>query len=432
MWKPFEILAGRWRKQPRRGTEVYPRLMMLGRQQGGKKRPVVRPTPANLRYFSRTPYARRAINTIKNPIAQLGWEIRPVKGVTLNSDLQQKIDTLTFCFDHPNQDDSFRTLLEQVIEDYLVVSAGAIEQQIGGDLTRPIWLWPVDGQSIHVFPDWSGKPNEAKYIQILGYGNIGLEQGTPLLNDELIYLRPNPNTASPYGYGPLEIAFRTISRKLGVDEYAGNLATNAQPKDMLFFEGADTTFIQALRQYWINEIEGQGQVPIVGGNGKGSVIKLHGGGDDELFLQYQEFLIRELAAAFDISPQNLGVERDVNRSTGEVSEGRDWDQAIKPMASLIQQHLTREVVHAKLGYYSLEFTFVGLDREDEQATAEIYEIYYQNNLITPNEHREKLGLAPSDDPISDKLYAEVQSAAKAVDGPGPKPKRKPKSTKTED
>ncbi len=417
LWNKLKLAALRWRKKPRRETDIYPRLVSIGTAgRMDKKRPAIKGTATNLRYFSRTVHARRAINAIKNPISQLGWEVAPIPGVKMSRELERRAEIAASCLDHPNADDSFRTLIEQVIEDYLGVGAGAIEQQLGAEENRPLWLWPVDGQSIRIFPGWSGERNEARYLQVLGYGNIGMEQGVPLLNDELIYIRANPSTATPYGYGPLEIAFNTISRKLGVADFAGNMATNARPQNMLYFEGADKGWVDAFRSFWRNEIEAQGVVPIVGGNSEAKVLALHGGNDDALYLKYQEFLIREIATAFDLSPQNLGVERDINRNTSETAEDRDWDQAIKPLANLIAEHLTREALHGKLGFYQLQFRFVGIDREDEKATAEIYEKYYKNNAITPNEQRERLGLPPLVSEWGDMTAADVEIAISAARG----------------
>jgi hypothetical protein len=48
----------------------------------------------------------------------------------------------------------------------------------------------------------------------------------------------------------------------------------------------------------------------------------------------------------DAPPQNLGVERDLNRNTSETSEDRDREQAIKPYAHLLESHLTREALPA--------------------------------------------------------------------------------------
>ena len=88
---------------------------------------------------------------------------------------------------------------------------------------------------------------------------------------------------------------------------------------------------------------------------------------------------------------NLGLEGDVNRSTAEVAAERDWDNTIIPLAELLSNYLTREVLHQRLGFYQIEFKFEGLYREDESNIAKIYETEYKNNAITPNEYREERG-----------------------------------------
>jgi len=73
-------------------------------------------------------------------------------------------------------------------------------------------------------------------------------------------------------------------------------------------------------------------------------------------------------------------------------------------------------LHAKLGFYQLEFKFNGLYREDEESTAKIYETYYKNNLITPNEQRFKLGMEPLDTQWGDLNFADTQIALSAARG----------------
>ena len=82
---------GRNRKAPERDTIQFPSLVQSG-QWGQTRRLAIKPTPRNLRYFARTPYARRAVNAIKNPIALLDWEIAPMPGVEMNADLEKQID----------------------------------------------------------------------------------------------------------------------------------------------------------------------------------------------------------------------------------------------------------------------------------------------------------------------------------------------------
>jgi hypothetical protein len=387
-----------------RDSIPFPNLLQPGNLRA-QRRIAYKPTPRNLRWFSRTPYPRRAINAIKNSIALLDWEVVPMPGIDMNPELEKQAEVAAYCLDHPNLDDSARTFIEQIVEDILH-GAGAAEMQLSGDPNRPLWMWPVDGLTIQIFPGWNGQPNEARYVQIVGYGNFvgnGLGQQVMLRNDEIIYIRPNPTSAVPFGYGPLEVAFNSISRSLGVGEFAGNVATNARPSIGLDLgEGSTPEMLMAFRQYCRNEVEGQGLMPIfsmndLNGQGKSrgpQVLRFYPEGDAGLYLKYQEFLIREIATAFDISPQNLGVEHDVNRNTSETAEDRDRTQAIKPYAHLLESHITRDAIHGKLGFSQLRFQFIGIEQEDEESLARTYEFEFKNNAITPDEYRERRGMAP--------------------------------------
>lgn len=421
--------TGRPPKAPERETRPYPTLMQWNTTQTKQGRFLYKPTPRNLRYFSRTPYARRAINAIKNPIAMLDWEILPIDGVDLNSELEKQIEVATNCFAHPNYDDSFSTLAEQMVEDYLL-GACAVEMQVSGDPVRPLWLFPADGLSFQIFPMWDGNKNQPRYAQVIGYGTaFGGNTVCELRNDELMYIRPNGSSSTPFGYGSIEIAFNTINNILGVAEFAGNVASNQRPSIALDMgEGYTQDDLNEFRGYWMNEIEGQGKVPILSTKPNGrsdaksqrglEVHRLYPEGDSGLFLEYQNFLIRTLAASCDLSPQNFGIEADVNRNTSETAEDRDWNQAIKPVAGKLESHLTREAIHGKLGFSQLRFKFVGLDREDEKVKSEIFKIRYEGNSITPNEMRAHWGEAPMESEWGDMCFADMQIAVKAAQGAG--------------
>src|SRR5215468_3914192 len=98
-----------------------------------------KPTPQNLRRFSETPVARKAINTIKDRIAGMRWRIQPRNGRSLEQlpDGALRIQVLSDNLDAPNPDDSFRSLAEQVLEDINVGGYGAIEVQTTEDPERP-------------------------------------------------------------------------------------------------------------------------------------------------------------------------------------------------------------------------------------------------------------------------------------------------------
>src|SRR6478672_8838354 len=78
-----------------------------------------KPSPANLRRFAEMPIARKAINTIKDRIAGMQWRIQPRHGRSLDDlpNAAERVATLTLNFEQPNPEDSFRSMIEQVLED---------------------------------------------------------------------------------------------------------------------------------------------------------------------------------------------------------------------------------------------------------------------------------------------------------------------------
>lgn len=401
--------------QPGRETFAYPRVVDVGGWSTAK-RPLIKPTPANLRMFSKTPYVRRAINRVKNSIAALDWEIIPANGVTMNSTLAKQIEIATNCFKHPNNDDSFTSFVEALITDDLISGASCFEQQKGVDIMRPLWMYPVDALSIQIFAGWQGAPGEARYCQTLGYGNIGGIKGIELTNEELVYIKSDPTTENPFSYGAVESTFATINRWLGVTDYAGDLASNTQPSNLLILSGLGQEKLQTVRNWWRNDIEGQGQTPIMGEpeGGESKVLKLRGTDDKALFLEYQQVLLRGVAAGFDLQPLSLNITSDINRNTAEVAEDMDWNSAIKPRAKRLQLGLTHNTLHGQLGFYQLVFRFKALDRRDEKNLAEVYQLEYRNNATTPNQYRLQRGWDPLPNVWGDRTYAESEIAKEAA------------------
>ena len=407
---------GRPKHEPARQTVPYARLQnIFSSWGGGRDRPIIKATPSNLRRFSRTVYARRALRIIKDSIATKAFVVRPKDGVEVNPELQRQIDLVTSCFARPNNDDSWRSLVEQLVEDICVAGAGALEQQVGGDKMRPLWLWPVDALTIQIVPGWDGEAAKARYWQTLGYGNVGTQQGRALRNDELVYMRSDPSTDTPFGLGWLEVAFNTINRQLATAEFAGNVAGNATPANLLFFKGASAEDIQTVRNYWTDEIEGQGKFPIFGSEDMKSV-QLHATDDKSLLIKYYELLVREIAAASGLSPMNFAIERDVNRGTAEVGEDRDYRQTIIPIASLVTSYLNREVIEGRLGFSQIEVAILGLDREDELATSKVLQNRWSTNSITADEIRSRYGEAPMESVWGKMTKADVDIAIAAARG----------------
>lgn len=385
----------------KRDTTPWPMWQNYYNGGGNTRQAIPKPSPQNLVRFAENPIARRAINCIKNPIASLDWKIVPADGLKITPDMKKRAAIATNCLRSPNPDDSFRSLIEQVIEDTLT-TAGAVEAQLSSDTEHPLWLYPVDGSSIRLYPLWDGKPNTPRYAQYTGMSGKHVD----LRNDELIYIRINPRTSTPFGLTPMETAFNLITAFVSSFTFAQNVAGNGVPRGILDL-GPDisTADVNAFRTYWQNDVEGQGRMPIFGAYAQHAdksskpidFIKLFKGDDAELRLKWQEWLVRLIAMAFGLSPQKLNLETSVNRATAEEMAEADDDGTIIPMAHLIAEHITREAIGRKLGWYDLKFKWQGLDPDDDESRSKIHETYIGSDVMTPNEVRSERGLPPLPD-----------------------------------
>ena len=364
-----------------------------------------KPTPVNLRRFAETPVVRRAI---KDRIAAMDWQVRVRRGVRPD-DLafaQRKLRALRRTLEEPNAVDSFRTLIEQVIEDALTGGYGAIEMEPTGDPERPAMLWPVDGASIRINARWDGQADSPRYAQALP-GQLE-SAAIDLRDDQLIYIRMNPRSFTPFGLGPLEVAFETVNQFLASHRFAAKLAANTVAQYALWLNEATPAQHDRLIRWWQDEIEGTGRVPLLSTEQKPEVLRFAQGTDADMRLAWQQFLIRMVANAFGLPPLLLGLENDVNQSTASELTDEAFRCAISPLAQLIAGHLTRDLFAKCIGWREFEFVFNDLDAKDELTELQVQVQLIGAGVLTIDEVRAMRGLGPLTPDGTTQLAAEGQ------------------------
>ena len=435
----------------RRSTEMRAGVPVAIQRMGKRVEALPKATPGNLRKLAESPMARRAINTIKDRIACMGWRVQLKAHAVDDGTAEARRLALTRMFEAPNPGDSMRTLLEQVLEDVIVGGFGAVELEeaegfenfvftttgtrdtedtkdenscaSSDDRTDslcermrqsqsgaagipgrvPLQLWAVDGATVRINPAWDGKKESVRYAQdpSLGLGAAASEgwnevtggQSLVQLRDEdLVYVRANARSHSPFGLGRMEVAFEAVNALLSAGRYAGRLASNSVVQYALWLEKATPAEHDRLIRWWQDEIEGTGRVPLMTCEAKPEVLRFSGGTDAELRLQWQEFLVRVIAAAFDLPPMALGIEHDVNRSTAEQLADEAFRTAVRPTALLLAEHFTRDIIQKKLGWGDLEFVFTELDARDEMDELEMQLKLLSAGVVTVEEVRAMRGL----------------------------------------
>ena len=138
---------------------------------------------------------------------------------------------------------------------------------------------------------------------------------------------------------------------------------------------------------------------------KPEVLRFAGGTDADLRLQWQEFLIRMIANAFDLPPMLLGLENDVNQSTASELADNAFQSAVVPVAKLLAEHITRDIFAKLLGWREFEFSFNALDTRDEQDEVAIQVQLLNAGVLSIAEVRALRGLPPVQPPTQSEVTA---------------------------
>lgn len=273
-----------------------------------------------LKLFSESVLPSRAINVIRNGISSLEWAIQP-KGNLKQEERDAfagSIKMVRNVLGHPNNADvDFGTFIGQIVEDMLVFDAGCweyIENPENIEDNNVLAMLPVAGYTVAQSIRWDGNPESIRWQQTIG-------SKPKFRDDELEFIIQRKRSHTMFGYSQLETTVEIMEAWLGLASYQRNVASNAYPAIMLYLGDQVTTEqAEAMRAYWAVEIEGRGRPGIWGNTGDPKVLNLKPAGDEGLYLKYQEQLVRILALAFGLKPQDFGLERDVNRCYDEKTE----------------------------------------------------------------------------------------------------------------
>jgi HK97 family phage portal protein len=324
-----------------------------------------------LRRWSRiNPWIRAAVNLRRTQISRSKWDIVAVEpGIEPNPKTVSRIKEL---LRRPNpKGESWRSFIEPVVEDILVLDQGAIEieKTAGARLSsiNPVaYLWNKDAARIAFDTSWDGRDeSKPRYYELDNTGR----QVASYKNDELIVIIANAVTYSPIGLSPLEVLAETIESDLNAASYNAKSVSQAAPPGILHLgEGVRPDQVDAFKAYWEGEVAGKSQIAITGG-GKGiQWMPLAASNRDMQFMEWQVYLARKICAVFAVQPQDIGISFDINKSTSETGAAFTYDNGIVPLCDLIAEYITREVV----GRYDkdLRFVFTEVGRTAQQAIAE--------------------------------------------------------------
>lgn len=324
------------------------------------------------RHWAKTSeWVRGACSIRRSQVSSAEWDIVPYDQRRPYSKRQK--DKIKALFQTPNPaNDSYRGLMEPVTQDLMVLDAGCIEKVRNLD-DELLELWPTNAAQIKVDALWDGQAKNARYY----WYPDGYTEKARWRNEDFVYMMMNPQTDTPLGMSPLETLRAAVEAEMAAHEYNRRQVENAAPDGIINLgEGFTEPQVNRFREFFESEVAGRGPLGFIGGSKSPSFIKFRDSNRDQQFLEWQIYLVRKIAVVFGLTPQDLGVTFDVNRSTSEIQLQVSEDRGLRPLMSNIQEYLTEEIVWDRSfggPDNNLAFRFTALNLKESTAKAAIYE-----------------------------------------------------------
>lgn len=368
---------------------------------------------------------RICIQTLKQKVTKTKWVIQ-------NKDIQKRrdasadkrIEEVGELFKHPNQNnDTFRTLLDKMVEDLLVLDAVSIEKTRFPD-GKLAELFFVDSATIRPVYDEHGnqdvtiplkvKDGETRtdlpvsYVQVLNNSQYGGPESGDIIaawpKRDFLYFHMNPQgDMEGYGYGlsPIESILSVVANILNADNYNSTYFEEGAfpPIIMQLIGQVNQRDLEAYREYMVAELQGNFHRPAIMATEKAESLQIHNLKDmnnrDMQFMEYQSWLAKLACAIYGLSPEDIGLtDTTGSKSVSEVQKDISDTKGYSSILNLLKEVFNQEIIWKDFGYKDLEFEWVAPDTVEPGEASEMYDRDLRNGTITINEVRQKRGESP--------------------------------------
>lgn len=346
---------------------------------------------AQLRYFSvHYPIARACIDYLKRKIMKLDWQIIGSE----NDDDPRSVLLTDFFMAPQGYNSKYTEFTDQLIEDYSVIGAFAIEKVKTRNNQFLLELKTVDSATIQVLTDGYGRvprPPLDAYKQIIQ----GKEQAR-LTADELIYVKRNARSNSMYGLSPLQSILTQAEAAIRGAEYSLAWFTDGNIPEGFgeVPEGWSTKQIKEFQNYFdavmAGNVSAQRKIKMVPSGFKYTPAKKP---EQIAFERFELWMLQLTCSVFGVPPQDIGFTHNTNKSTGEVQQEIGQEMGMRPLAQTLERTFT-DIIKYDFGYKDLEFKFVDLDPTDAKLEAEIQDLRIRNGIDSVDEVRVSEGKEP--------------------------------------
>ena len=266
-----------------------------------------------------------------------------------------------------------------------------------GDL---IELWPIP-------------PNrfvrlEIKDFDFIYYFNIDGEI-KPIPRKYILHLK-GPSPDGYLGYSIAAIAMKSLGLAMAMETYGCNFFKRGiNPSGIVESDQPieDTKTVREALQEVYSGLGKSHRLMLLESGLKYRQLELNN--EESQFLESRQFHVTEVARWFNLPPHKL---KDLTKSSFNNIEQEQISfvtDSILPWLIDFEQEFKLQLLTDRQRRQGLYFNHIveGLLRADAKSRGEYYQLMRRNGIMTPNEIRAKEDMNPSDDPMADELWTEV-------------------------
>ena len=342
------------------------------------------------------------VNHLINDVRSLDYQFIPPENVL--EDVSDDLQTAAQFMAMPDKRQPFRAWLAEYLMDVLRYDAGTLYVR-RNNIGEPIALEVVEGTTIIPLIDYFGRPPADENDQTADPEGVWegrivpafvqIIQGMPfnwLRLEDILYFPVHPLPESQYGLAPMEAVLLQANTDIRFQWHFLQYFTQGSvpagfmeaPPDL-----TDPIQVEQWQREWDNFVLGdQGmlrQLRWVPQGAKYTATK-----NAPFDSSFPLYLMRCTAAAFGVTPNDLGFTEDVNRSTGEIQVDVQFRVGTLPIVRHVEDVINL-FLSEHMGLKARIAFDTGQGTAHRLATAQADDIYINNGTLGQDEVRMKLG-----------------------------------------
>lgn len=341
--------------------------------------------PYTLTDAENEPLIKQAIRYITNSIIGLPWVVYHEDGGVEHI---EQIKKITKALKKPNggEIDTYSKMISAIVTDVIRWNVSVIGRKPQAfEDGQVFYLFVNDPKKFQKNPKWNPEISgvEPRYFMM-----TGRNQFYELYDKDVFLIQPEVNSDGTIPQAPLQVAFETIKAWKNLYKFQIEMAASATRDTMIVLEDANATELDAYRSYWETQVEGRGKRAIVGGMVKTVPISQR---NDEFALALAEYLIGIIGITFGFSPRDMGMKEPDNKSTAEIASSSTFIKAVKPLAELIIDTFSSNVVDYYYPGFGLKLYVTEPRSQSEEAATTMLLYDKGQGIISRDEARAIIG-----------------------------------------